>query len=248
MSYTVQQVINDALVTIGVLFPFQTPSSSMSNDALNRLNEMLYSWTLERTIVYSISANTYALTSGTNAYTIGSGGSLDGTRPNSIVRANIVTPSLGLRSPLKLATTEEWSMVIDQAATSTTPELLYDDYEYPLSNILLWPAPNSSSTMLELFTWQPLDQFAALSDTFDMPPGYQLAVTYNLAQILAPVYGRQMPPDAAQIAMDSLNKIRGINMPPTHVSGAGEEAQATATVAQMAAQTPPNQLVGPVRR
>ena len=80
-----------------------------------------------------------------------------------------------------------------------------------------------------------------------MPPGYQRAVTYNLAAELAMVYGRPMTQDAAQIAMDSKNNLKSINAPPTHISGMGEEAVSRGQVAQGAGPMA-GDAVSPVKR
>ena len=238
MATTPQNVINSALIILGVIFPGQTPSTSMSNDALTRLNEMLASWSSDRLFVYGILRNTYNLTSGTNVYTLGPAGTFSGTRPLSIVRATIITPSLTLRSPLKLATTEEWSEIADQTTSGTVPEILYNDYEYPASNLWFWPTPNSSSTQVELFTWQQLEQFTTLSDSFDLPPGYEQAVIYSLAMQLSSVYGRPMSQENMLNATQSRSVLQGLNAPPTHLSGAGAELIAAGQVAQQAGMPP----------
>jgi hypothetical protein len=232
MATTPQQVITNALVVLGVLFPGQSPSASISNDAFTRLNNMLASWSIERLMVYGILTSVYDLVSGTNAYTIGTGATFNGARPNSIVRANIITPSLSLRSPLKLVDVDEWSQIFDQSAMSTVPTVLYDDYEYPNSTLKFWPTPNSSSTTVELFTWQALESFVTLADSFDMPSGYEQAITYNLAEVLAMVYGRSMSQEAMDVAQYSKANLKGVNAPPTHISGMGEEAIARAQVQQ----------------
>lgn len=245
---TAQDIITSALTVLGVTFPGQTPSTSMSNDALTRLNNMLASWAVERLLIYAIQVNLWPLVSGTKAYTIGATGTFAGTRPISIDRANIVLPTTLLRTPLKLVTTREWGEITDQGATSLVPTVLYDDYEYPNSNLLVWPTPNAASIQLELFTWQVLESFTTLADTFSMPPEYQQAISYNLATVLSMVYGRPMSPEATQVATDSKNAISAVNAPPTHISGAGEEAAAAAQVSQSAASQPPQNLVPQIRR
>lgn len=248
MSTTPQQVIIDALTILGVVFPGQTPGASILTDAFTRLNDMLASWSIERLIVYGIEKLDFNLVTNTNTYTIGPTGTFAGTRPISIVAAQIIIPS-GQRFPLKLITTEEWNDITDRAASSSVPKLLYDDFEYSNSTLYLWPTPlfPSGTTQLELQIWQPLEQFSTLSDTFDMPPGYQRAVTYNLAAELAMVYGRPMTQDAAQIAMDSKNNLKSINAPPTHISGMGEEAVSRGQVAQGAGPMA-GDAVSPVKR
>ena len=248
MATTPQQVIINALVVLGMVFPGQTPGSSILNDSFTRLNNMLANWSVDRLMIYGIDRLEYTLTSGTNSYTIGTGGDFNTARPVSITHANIITPSLNLRYKLHLATTEEWGDIVDQSASGTIPTVLYDDYEYPDSTLYFWPTPNSSSTSVELFVWQQIEQFATLADTFDMPPGYEECVTYNLAMELSMVYGRPMSQEAMQVAMRSMANIKGNNAPPTHVSGAAQDAQAASEVSQAVANQPPNGLIPPIKR
>jgi hypothetical protein len=248
MATTPQQVITNSLIVLGVLFPGQTPPPSLSNDAFTRLNNMLASWSTERLIIYGIETADYDLVTGTNAYTIGPTGAFSGSRPNAIVAAQIVIPS-GQRFDLRLITTEEWNKIVDRSATSSVPTVLYDDYEYDNSTLHFWPTPtfNSGTTSVELQIWQPLPVFVTLADTFDLPPGYERAITYNLALELSMVYGRPMTQDAMNVATDSLTKLRALNAPPTHVSGMGEEAVARAQLAQ-ATQSLPTSANPPLQR
>jgi hypothetical protein len=206
----------------------------MLNDAFTRLNNMLLSWSVDRGIIYGILKQDFPLTTTVNSYTIGATGTFAGTRPNSIVAAQILVGPLGLRSKLRLITTEEWDAIEDQGATSSVPELLYDDYEYNNSTLYFWPTPTfgSGSYDVEIQTWQELETFSTLADDFDMPPGYEEAVTYNLAQVLSMVYGRPMSQEAMGIAQMSLNNLKTVNAPPTHISGMAEEAVARGQVAQ----------------
>jgi hypothetical protein len=237
MSTTPQNVINQALTLLGVLFPAQTPSPSMSADAFGRLNQMLASWSIDRLMVYAIEKQAFSITTGTAAYTWGSGGTWNASpKPIAMLAATAVTAT-GLRLPLKLVTTAEWSEIADPAASSQAPQKLYDDGEYPLSNIGIWPTPSANMTV-EVYAWQPIPQFATLTDTLDMPPGYELAIVYGLAQMLAFVYGRPWTQENEEILQTAKNGIRSINAPPTHITGAGEEIAANAQLAGAGAPPP----------
>jgi hypothetical protein len=230
---TPQAIVTNAITLLpGILWPGATPSTVMSNDGLIKLNDLLASWSTERLMVYGIAINDWDLVDGTNSYTIGAGGTFNGNRPLSIHAANIITPSLNLRYPLTILTTEQWNAIRDQSATSTVPTKLYIDGVYPLSTIYLWPTPNSSSTKLELHTWIQLTQFSTLEDDFDFPPGYERAITYNLALELANEYRVSAPPEVAMIAQASKATLKALNAPPTHIPGAGAEMMARAQIAE----------------
>jgi hypothetical protein len=232
MSNTAQSIINDALLTIGVLADGETPSVNASNIGLYALNNLLASWDLERLSVYSISESKYTLVNGTQQYTIGQEGSptFNAPRPVSIRSASIIS-SQGHVFPLKLIPSEEFNSIPERSAEGLIPRVLYNDYAYPNSTLWLYPIPSGAVT-LDLFTWDPLGSFALLTTAFDMPPGYQRALILNLAVELCPKFQRPLDQTLAAIAGQSKNAISGVNAPP--VPGAAQEMQA-----EMLASGPP---------
>jgi hypothetical protein len=206
---TVLTVITASMRLIGALAQGETPSVSEATDALSRLNLLLANWSIERINIYQRVRTTHALAGGTGSYTIGTGGTFNLTRPVKIDAANVIQTA-GNQTPLKVASTEEWSAIEDKTAAAVAPMVLYDDYAYPLSTLYLWPKPSGAPT-LELFSWQQLTGFSAVTDTFDFPPGYQQAIEYNLAALLAPEYGREIPPAVASIAGSSRGSIAQLN-------------------------------------
>jgi hypothetical protein len=239
MATTPQQVITNALVILGVLFPGQVAGPSMLTDAFTRLNNMLATWSTERLMVFAENYAKYSFSASQLAYTLGTGGSFAGPWPTSITDATIVT-STGLRYKCKPLTVDEWSAIVDQTATGIIPTEYYCDYQYPLANLKFHPTPNSSATSVELYSWQELAQFVTLADPFVFPPGYERAITYNLAAECDMVYGRPMTPDGQRIAMESKQALEGNNAPPTHLSGAAQEAMGRAQLAQATQALPTN--------
>lgn len=208
---TVLDVVKASFRLIGVLAQGETPSASEGADALSRLNLMLANWSIERIHIYTKLRSTHALVAGTQTYTIGSGGVFNTTRPVKIDQAKILQ-SNGLESPLTiLLAAEEWNAIPEKSVSAVQPLSLYDDYAYPLSTLHLWPKPSGTPTLV-LVSWQQLTGFAALGDPFDMPPGYQQAIEYNLAILLAPEYGRPIDAAVASIAGSSRGSIAQMNM------------------------------------
>jgi hypothetical protein len=85
---------------------------------------------------------------------------------------------------------------------------LYYEPSYPLGRIFMYPVP--SGGQLHITTWTPLTSFAA-SDDVALPPGYQEAITYQLAARLAPEYGVQVPPAVAMLAKAAKADIKRVN-------------------------------------
>ena len=218
-----QDIITAALTELGELAPQETPNADDLTDGLSRLNALIASWDIIRLNIFAIQENLYALTSGTGAYTIGSGGAFAAARPVSIRAASFVTAS-GHRFPLEPITAEEWAAITERGASGKVPRKLYYDNNYPLATLNLWPVP-SAGGQLDLLTWEQLAQLPLLTTTFDMPPGYERALKLNLALQLAPLYRKPVDPQLAQNAAEAKAALRGLNAPP--FPGAAQEVQAS---------------------
>jgi hypothetical protein len=208
---TALTVIQASFRLIGVLAQGETPNASEGADALSRLNLMLAQWSIERINIFTKRRDTHVLVAGTQSYTIGTGGAINVPRPVKLDMAKILQ-SNGLESDLEiLKTREEWEAIPEKVVSAVQPLKLFDDFGYPLSTLYLWPKPSGTPTLI-LVSWSQLASFAALGDTFDMPPGYQQAIEYNLAILLAPEYGRPIDAAVASIAGSSRSSIAQKNM------------------------------------
>lgn len=231
MAYLVSDLIARSMRIIGVLAAGESPSAEELADAFITLNDLVTNWGTERLNIYAQQRDLLTLTSGTQSYTIGTGGTFNVNRPLAIIAASVVNTVSGqvMRYPLKQIDATEWAALLEQAQSAIIPRKLYNDGAYPLSKLYFWPTPNTTGTQLELFSWTQLVAFATSGSTFDMPPGYARAMAFNLAVDLAGEYGRPLDPSVVAIAAQSKAAIRGLNAPP--VDGAMEEA--------MASQMPP---------
>lgn len=81
VTSSAQDLITGALRNINVLAAAETPSPSDSADALQVLNDLLESWSIDHLIIYSVVENILNFTAGQYQYTIGNpvGGTFTGT-------------------------------------------------------------------------------------------------------------------------------------------------------------------------
>lgn len=201
---TGSDLIQSALRLLGV------PSSvAPGTSALSVLNELLASWSAERINVYSMRRETFALQAGVQTYTIGAAGSFNTTRPVKIERAAVVLS--GTRYPLEIIDEAGWQRVKEDDVTALLPVKVYDDYNYPLSTLYFWPKPSGTPTF-EVFSWRQLGSIATLATDFDLPPGYEQAVRYNLAVMFAPEFAKPVTPEIAAEAGRSRQAIAGLNV------------------------------------
>jgi hypothetical protein len=208
---TALDLIKVALRQINALATGEQPTADEAQDSLAALNRMLGSWNNNGLIPYTTAINTYPLALAQTSYTLGAGGNLSGVRPQRIEQANVVLQS-GLREPLRLLNDEEWSQIKLQSVGSAIPRQMYADGGYPLRRLYFYPYPNAPCS-LELYTWQALDKFAALTSAVVLPDGYEEAIITNLAKRLAPEFGTQVSAGVAQLAAESLMAIESLNAP-----------------------------------
>lgn len=222
-----QDIITDSLQDLGELAPGESASIDDLNTGLIKLNQLIASWSIQRLNIFAILRTLWPLSNAISQYTIGSGGTFNGQRPVSIRQATFVTAS-NLRFPIVILTAEQWGQIIEQAPAGPLVRKLYYDDNYPLATIYVTPVPNAGGN-LELYTWEQITQLASLTATFDMPPGYELALRYNLALALAPGYGRPIDPLLKDDADRALAALRGLNAPPQQGSAQEVQAEGAAT-------------------
>jgi hypothetical protein len=214
-------LIRRALQLLGAIDPGETPNASEMEDARLALNALLDSWSTERLNIYTIGAALYPLVTTQAAYTIGSatggsGGDLVAVRPIKIDRANAVLTDAAtklIRLPLEIIDAKRWAEIRSRAATASVPELLYYDHAVPQATISVYPTPTFTGTapQLELFTWAALTAFADLVTAVYIAPGYDRALTYNLAIEIAPEFGREPSGAVIAVAREAKAAIRAMN-------------------------------------
>lgn len=213
------ELIQSALRIAGItLAPGRGPNAAQQAEALQLLNRMIGSWNCDPLKIYTTLIAVYGLVAGQKSYTIGGPGldaNFDAARPQEIKFANIIISSNpAIRQHLKVLDDHEWRAIRIQDIPNTIPTKLYNDGGYPLSTIYLWGQP-LTTYQLELYTWQMLPSFETVADTVTLPPGYEEAITFNLAARIAAHYPHQtnMAPASYALARTSLQTIQRRNAP-----------------------------------
>jgi hypothetical protein len=76
--------------------------------------------------------------------------------------------------------------------------------------INLWPVPDNAINSLVLYVQQALTDFSSLTQTYQIPDGYEEAIVYNLAKRLAKPYGSTL--DFTLEAATSLSLLKRANV------------------------------------
>lgn len=176
---TVSQLITRAGQALGYLGRNEVLSAADANDGLSALNSMLDSWAGENLASYAAQETSFPLVVGTQQYTIGSGGTINATRPDNVLQAYIVD-SNNLTYPMSVIPQDKWNGIGDKSITSQIPTTLFYDPQYPLGIINIFPVPLLAYTVTINAILQQAT-FSSLPQSMIQPPGYERAYILNLA-------------------------------------------------------------------
>lgn len=206
---TVLDLIKSSLKLIGVYGAGETPSNDDAQDAFDVLNMMIGSWNNDGLMMYQILDETFSLISGTRTYTIGASQALNTTRPTKIDSAYI-RDSSNQDYGVEIIMSDEYNSVYDKIDTRGRPQKLYYNAAYPSGTIYLYPVPDAAYT-LGLSQWKQLTAFTGLTQTISLPPGYEMALRYNLAIEMAPEFRATITPEIQNGAMTHKAAIQRLN-------------------------------------
>ena len=211
-TYTAGEQINRALRLLGILAEGETPSASMSNDALMAMNQMIESWNTERLSVFCTQDQVYSWPSSEITRTLGPTGDFVGNRPVLVDDATYFKAPSGVSYGIKMINQQQYNGIAVKTVTSTFPQVMFVNMTFPNITMTVYPKPTQ---VLEwhIVSVQELTQPATLDTQLNFPPGYLRAFTYNLAMEFAPEFGVEPSPQVQRIAMTSKRNLKRINNP-----------------------------------
>jgi len=205
--------INRALRLLGVLGEGETPSAATSQDALIALNQMLESWYTERLSVFNTIDQVFTWPAGEITRHLGPTGEFVGIRPVLLDDSTYYRdPGTNVSFGIKFINQQQYSGIAVKTVTSTYPQVMWINMEYPDISMTIYPMPTRDLEW-HFISVQELSQPATLATELLFPPGYLRAFVYNLACEIAPEFGVEPSPSVARIAMTSKRNLKRINNP-----------------------------------
>jgi hypothetical protein len=211
-TYTAGDQINRAFRLLGILAEGETPSASMSQDALMAMNQMIESWNIERLSVFCTQDQVFTWPSGLLSRTLGPSGDFVGDRPVLFDDATYFKAPNGVSYGIKFINQQQYNGIAVKTVTSTYPQVIFVNMTYPNAEMFIYPRPTQDLEW-HFVSVQTLDQPAELVTELHFPPGYLRAFTYNLAMEIAPEFGVEPSPQVQRIAMTSKRDLKRINNP-----------------------------------
>lgn len=221
MAITVRNLIRSALRKISVLAAGEPVNPDDAADALDVLRQMIDAWATENLLIYSVNQVNKNTLIGERVYTIGTFAdpAPDPLPDNHIDSPNIIQiMSAVIREnsetdyPLDSISYDKYNEVA-RKSDSQRPNAFYLQQGWPVSTIYL-NAPPYEVGQLRLMVKQSLSSLiatASLNDPVALPPGYEQAIVYNLAMMLAPEYERPISVDIASMATMGKRNIKRLN-------------------------------------
>jgi hypothetical protein len=222
----VQDLITSAMRLIHVLGAEEVPTASEANDALFVFQGMIDSWNAEHLAVFSNTRLVFPLQSGQQSYNYGlnppNPWDFNSPRPAKIDRMGIIwlgNPAQPLELPLEYYTTDQWANIPVKNIQSSLPQYVWDDQGFPFRVLNFWPIPNVTDQVV-IYPWVALTEPSTLTTVIAQPPGYQQALRFNLAVMLAAEFP-PVPPQVVQmvagIAAASKAVIKTMNQEPVDI-------------------------------
>ena len=204
---TAQTIITDALKEIGVLADGETPSGSMSSDALRALNRLMDLWSNDSAFAYVASTVSKALT-GQASFTVGPTGDVVDDRPISVETATVIRD--GITYPVEVTDNQKWDSISYKGATGANTSIVYYAADVPNGTVNVWPLATGCTLNLRVINL--VTTFPDQTTDVSLPPGYETAFIKNLAVDLAPGYGATPSALTMKAAQSSMRSIERTNL------------------------------------
>ena len=202
------QLISRAMRLVSALGSGETPTADAAGDGLVSLNAMLDQWWIQRLSVYRVQEDSYTWPA-TVSRTIGPAGDFTATNPVRVESAAQTLSSIDY--PIRMLTAEQYRAMPDKTTATTLITHLWHEYRPTASVLYAYPVPSASCTV-NLRTWTQLQSFATLTEAMALPPGYENAIAYNLAVMIAPEYARPVPQEVRQMAANAVRLLKTHNL------------------------------------
>lgn len=206
---TANQLISDALVLIGVLGGAETVNGNDAVTGLRVLNRMLDAWRQQPNMATHSAWVQFTLPANTTTRTIGPSGQINVARPIKL-ELGCFTRYQGIDNPLTVVERDQYANVDLKSEAGSWPSSVYYEPASPIGTLYFWPLAGSNVEVFLAVRTQ-LTKFANLTTDYTLPDGYESAIVASLAERLAPVFERPVPPDVRAEASSARRALKRAN-------------------------------------
>ena len=211
MSTTAAKIIKAALGKLGIVSPGEALKPADGETGLLALNALLNAWKLESLYAYATATISHTVASEAQSLTIGPAGDINVTERPVRFEDGCFYSSGGLDYELKPITQAEYNTIGLKNVGALGP--LWFEYtpSFPLGVINFFPRIISGA-QLRLIVQQRIDAFSDLTTVYTLPPGYERALLFTLAEEVAADYEREIPLTVARNAANARRVLKRANL------------------------------------
>jgi hypothetical protein len=204
---TAAQIIDRAYTLLGYKDPSDALSGQDQSYALDTLNDLIDTWNTQSLYIYT-TTEVVATASGL-PITIGPAMTLNTPRPVRMINGSFARIS-GLDYAITWIDEEQYQSIPLKSTASTIPIYGFYDSGAPTGNLYFWPF-QSAATEYHITVETQLTAFPDLSTDVTLTQGYKRALSYSLAEELAPGL-RDVPAIVVKNAINARRAIRQANV------------------------------------
>lgn len=198
-------LINQALLSLGVKRSGESLASHEVQDMLDVLRQMLDGWSNEHLLIPAEITESLPLTTGQHIYTYGPGGDLDTVRPQKILDC-FLRDRNDYDYSVQITYRERYNDEPDKGQRSR-PYQLYWNSTSPQLTLFFDNSPDIPYTAF--FTvLKPFIPPEDINEEIAFPPGYDRAIRYCLAVEAAPMFGAEASQTVYMTAKDAIQKLK----------------------------------------
>lgn len=208
-SVPVATVIGEVLAELNVVQAGARLSSNLTTLVLSKINQIRDNWNAERAKVWCEIFTSFTLTPSLSPHTIGPSGATFtmAIRPVTLDGCDLAltTTSPLNYQPIDIIDDQAYEALSTPGITTSMPTCVYYEEDWPNGKLFFYPVPNYAyGVRLKTRT---LLGVVALTDSLDMPPGYQEAITLTAAEACATPLGRGVPAQTTILARRARARI-----------------------------------------
>lgn len=185
---TARAIVDDALTICGAVGIGQSPSGTLSDFALRRLNGLVASFCADPLWVPKREQVTAVLVSAQSSYSVGDGEEIDTPRPESLTA--VALDQWGQYVPLEWIAPDDWDNRTRELSGSSVPCAFTYRPTNPNGTLEIFPAPQQGFTVY--LTPQTEGETYGFNTDSGYSSAYEEALTYSLAANLGEAMGRDM--------------------------------------------------------
>ncbi len=174
-------IITDAMRSAGLLKRGQDPSGEDLSEYMRRLRDIINAMMTQGLKLFLWQDTSVPLTSGTQAYTLQPGGTVDMTKPLRVISAYFLDSSSTV-TPLRVISWNEWVTLSNKTDTGALNQIFVDKQAtYLKVYCYLIPDSTAATGTLHVILQTQATRPVTLTETMAFPPEWRIALCWALA-------------------------------------------------------------------